>query len=82
MSKQDGGGPAFACAGSEDRTQGDMPDGNKYLPGNKGMSLRDYFAAAALPALSHGKSGLENHDVAQAAYALADAMLAERSREK
>jgi hypothetical protein len=54
-----------------------------------GMSLRDYFAAAALPGiveqLRAGVSMLAGVDglagqVAHEAYALADAMLAERAR--
>lgn len=58
--------------------------------GPSGMSLRDYFAAKALPAqmtfavaLAKESGGEENQDAADIArfcYAIADAMLAERSK--
>lgn len=44
-----------------------------------GMTLRDYFAAAALPQIiADGAIGMQQD--CEAAYAYADAMLAERSR--
>lgn len=43
--KIDDGGQAFPRAGSEDRTSGDMPDGNSYDHPKSGMSLRDYYIA-------------------------------------
>jgi hypothetical protein len=42
-----------------------------------GMTLRDYFAAAALQAVGHGDS---DEKVARYCYQLADAMLAERAK--
>jgi hypothetical protein len=56
-----------------------------------GMSLRDYFAAAALPAVyaeffrgviagEHAFSNVWRDDIAHGAYALADAMLADRAK--
>jgi hypothetical protein len=59
-------------------------DSNSDTPGftNTGMSLRDYFAAAALPALLSAELGSDARTVekalARAAYRLADAMIAER----
>ncbi len=59
----------------------DMP-----VDGGPGMSLRDYFAAKAMQgamamcAGSHINSGT-NEELAKAAYAIADAMLAERAKE-
>jgi len=46
------------------------------------MTLRDYFAAAMLPALPHIGCGcdLNVKEFAEAAYQFADAMLAERER--
>ena len=41
-----------------------------------GMSLRDYFAAAAL----HGVNATSASEVARIAYAVADAMLTERAK--
>lgn len=56
---------------------------------DSGMSLRDYFAAAALPALwneeiavktyaGHIQDGILYREIAEAAYSAADAMLAAR----
>lgn len=42
-----------------------------------GLTMRDYFAAAAMPVFA---TGLTYEFVAQQAYALADAMLAERDK--
>jgi hypothetical protein len=55
------------------------PDGGRYLF-NQGMTLRDYFAAAALKGQAHRlASPYEHRDVlAVDCYAIADAMLAER----
>jgi len=64
--------PAFA------RTVGIDPD---YQPQQDGMSLRDYFAAAALP-LVIGNGRLFNttaHVVAADCYTIADAMLKARA---
>ncbi len=61
-----------------------------------GMSLRDYFAGQALLAITHHKHDLlykivsgvadqrtaAQQDTASIAYALADAMLAEREKDK
>lgn len=58
----------------------------RILQDHAGMTLRDYFAAAALPALineSYNRPIFADDpifDVARAAYELADAMLAERAR--
>lgn len=49
---------------------------NPPVRSNTGMSIRDYFAAAALPALIDGKASIDS--VAEEAYAYADAMLVER----
>lgn len=51
--------------------------------GAAGMSLRDYFAGRVLPAVyrEHVEGGgTEQASIAQEAYELADAMLAERGR--
>lgn len=65
------GGPAFP----REDYQGDS------APGQTGMSLRDYFAAAAMQGMY--AEDAERHTfegVAKAAYLTADAMLAERSK--
>lgn len=47
------------------------------LPGNKGMTLRDYFAAAALQHMVHHR---DTEFGAQWAYRVADAMIKERDK--
>lgn len=75
MSK-DTGGPAFPQF---------VDGGVRPLPSDVGMTLRDYFAAQAL-ALLGGRAWdhIRQEDVvgtwAATAYAIADAMLAERSK--
>lgn len=63
MSILDEGGPAFPT----------------YCDDTPGMSLRDYFAAAALPACLRKAAASEGpltaNDIAWEAYSLADAML-------
>ncbi len=49
---------------------------NAPLRGNSGMSIRDYFAAAALASIIDSK--IEPDAAAEEAYAFADAMLVER----
>lgn len=74
MSKQDDGGTAFPA------TEADH--GLNY--GNSGMSLRDYFAAAAIKggAIFHQEDGCgrDPKESAEIAYQVADAMLAERAK--
>lgn len=53
--------------------------------GQDGMSLRDYFAGQALAIVAtyprcRGDEAIEDKDVAQWAYQIADAMLAERQK--
>ena len=64
MSKINDGGPAFSCPEDESNMR------------NKGMSLRDYFAAKALPVCMSEYSDPKN--IAHAAYLIADAMLKAR----
>ena len=53
-------------------------------PASGGMSLRDYFAAAALQGTLSGPTGGPNtyEGLADAAYSAADAMLAARERKE
>lgn len=78
MSIPDDGGPAFAVLAI-------TPAGDEI--GHPGMSLRDFFAAQALPALiteSYSPEMLESsrqiimRSVAASAYTIADLMLAAR----
>lgn len=48
-----------------------------YQADTHGMSLRDYFAAKVLDHASHDLT--EPRDIAKRAYAIADAMIAERN---
>jgi hypothetical protein len=70
------GGPAFPTTRYEQVDTGgvrnDVPVPVEY----PGMSLRDYFAAAALPSVTRG--GRRYEDIAGDAYMIADAMLAAR----
>lgn len=80
MSKNDGG-QAFPA---KLRTQ--YSDGTPTWEFEPGMSLRDYFAAAALTGLiaaSHQPDGGVEYDydaTVESAYTTADAMLAERDK--
>lgn len=72
MSKNDGG-PAFPHMAA---------DGHRdYMPG---ISMRDYFAAAALQTMKLTNAWSDNplywEGVARSAYVCADAMLAERNK--
>jgi hypothetical protein len=71
MNKDDGG-PAFPSHG----TMGEVVC--------EGMTLRDYFAAKAMQAMASAPIGKFTHstfsELTGSAYALADAMLAERAK--
>ena len=69
MDTKDNGGPAFPCE-YEGSTRSDA----------SGLSIRDYFAAKAMGAFIY--SGWEGfgETVADAAYKMADDMLAERAK--
>ena len=77
MSKIDDGGQAFPQSGL--RTE----EGVLYAP-MLGMTLRDWFAGQALVGcLAHyGATKLDLHLLAMDVYAIADAMLAERNKER
>lgn len=68
MDRTNDGGPAFPCTTMHDF---------------KGMSLRDYFAGQALAGyLANAKAESRVAVVAEWAYDYADAMLAERQKER
>ncbi len=75
MNTPNDGGPAFP-----------MPDAEVLggvSVGHKGMSLRDYFAAAALAALTAApdySSGPADASMARRAFSIADFMIAERNK--
>lgn len=81
MSTPKDGGPAFpAHAQFSD-------SGDRVVDATNGMSLRDYFAAAALPSIisdhRYGQAGNEAacaYEISRYAGLIADAMLAERSK--
>jgi len=80
------GGPAFPRPHSWDESPvTGMHEGDRTEPydAQSGMTLRDYFAAAALPGFSYtdrfgGPNAERSHrEVAKLCYLMADAMLAE-----
>lgn len=73
MSITNDGGPAFPC------------DSMKQFPTQEGMSLRDWFAGQALAGMqiwADYSKGHCNAALVERAYVLADAMLAERAKER
>jgi hypothetical protein len=80
------GGPAFPEIKISDQVQ--MTDGKILLPViegfRSGMSLRDYFAAAALAGILSNRAAslgpIDSSDFAKDAYQVADDMLAEREK--
>lgn len=76
---RENGGPAFPVARAKNAIDEDYPDA--HFPG---MTLRDYFAAAALTSEVLARATLNYGDekaVSERAYRYADAMLAERDAE-
>lgn len=71
MSARDDGGPAFPL-------QSIGPD---FAPGYAGMTLRDWFAGQALAGLAYMNTE-HMPGIVKRAYQLADAMLAERVKER
>ena len=66
------GGPAFPCE-EQIRCNGEVCDIRKFT----GMTLRDYFAAAALQGLMASRNFLDEYD-GSSVYEIADAMLKAR----
>ena len=76
------GGPAFPRPFSDTGER----HGQRYEAAQAGLSLRDYFAAAALPAVIAARVANQVEDlvqdsIAEECYELADALLAARERE-
>lgn len=83
MTKSDDGGPAHPQHRIWNAQRAEYEDTEQY----PGMTLRDYFAAAALPAsiakclATEANDGETIHQMlARRSYEMADAMLAERSK--
>jgi hypothetical protein len=85
------GESAFPCTRPEIYSHTDDNGRHHHVPGGfePGISIRDYFAAAALKGLlatdediTYGAGGLARgpYDYAAIAYSYADAMLAERAK--
>jgi len=55
-------------------------DNGETMRGHKGMTMRDYFAAKAMQGMLSENSGIRylNEELAQFAYAVADAMMKAR----
>lgn len=72
-SKKPTGGPAFPRAGNEWSDMEWVP-----VPGQAGMTLRDYFAALAMQGMMscpQWNQLVAHNDIAEEAYMMADAML-------
>jgi len=84
MDKIDDGGPAFPC--EVDSTQPLHRQVGNTIWQTYGLTMRDYFAAKAMQALIASRSidhenGYYDEDVVgDSAYAMADSMLATRSK--
>jgi len=68
--------------GEATMTEPAFPTGTGVTPYKSGMSLRDYFAAAALPMVIQEMNDAESYDINDAAivaYQYADAMMKQRS---
>ncbi len=74
MSKINDGGPAFP------RTMWTGSEGNAAHRDVPGISMRDYFAAKAMQASLSRGTPVNTEAMAKAAYAYADAMLAQREK--
>ncbi len=74
------GGPAFPCERMEQIEV--LPNNPAFAKGTfPGMSLRDYFAAKAMQGLIADTRVQDTEAaIAEGAYAVADAMLAERAK--
>ena len=75
MSTPNNGGAAFPRPGSDWMEQG----GGVYAGAQRGMTLRDYFAAKAMPELLRQNECAANEKIAAWAYQVADAMLQARA---
>jgi|TARA_R110000868_G_scaffold61494_2_gene186806 hypothetical protein len=53
---------------------------NKMPVWSEGISIRDYFAAKAMQGYIAGDYDVYPHEIAQRAYAIADAMLEEQAK--
>lgn len=77
------GGPAYPTTdGAMFETQADGNSIYRVAPGCNGMSLRDYFAAAAITGLLANNMSEQFGDLmlAREAFLIADAMLQKRAR--
>lgn len=67
--------PAFPVS----RVLVENPTQTHFLPGNEGMALRDYFAAAAMQAMIAPTGNGPAREIAKHAYDMADLMLLTRN---
>jgi hypothetical protein len=75
------GGPAFPSTISHEEWDEHKAGYLQRLYPEAGMTLRDYFAAKAMhAALARMSAAWTYEEIAKAAYDMADAMLAERSK--
>ena len=84
--KRDDSPPAFPRPCSEDRKNGDQPDGNSTIAESDGMTLRQWYAGQALAGIlaAHAEEGVNlpsDKEAASMSFQYADAMI-EESRKR
>lgn len=77
MNPHNDGGPAFPIVGQPNPSEGKLALAGQL---HHGMTLRDYFAAAAITTDWMGDHSI--YEQAELAYKIADAMLAERAKKE
>lgn len=84
MSNENTGGPAFPCEVDPEQLAAGAHQIGHRLFQQHGMTLRDYFAAKAMQGVCSTEvymdGVLTDSDIAEYAYAMADAMLKERAK--
>ena len=79
MSSDTHGGPAFPCEFIQHKA-GEVGNNVDIYAKSEGITIRDYFAAAAMQGICASGPTIGNGEISREAYQIADAMLKERNR--
>ena len=80
---KDTGGPAFPTEHITEEIGGDFKLPRKVTTKLQGMTLRDYFANSAMSSIvTTNLKGTDEKELAKMSYFIADAMIAERSKDE